>query len=441
MAHGVEIAAVTALLRTVIASHVQPASVSTYPPDRANAQPAGQRLNLFLYHLAPNAAWRNQPLPDRSKPKEGGPTPLALDLYYLLTAFGDDEDEADHQLLGRAMSLLHGRPYLPAATIQQLGALTPTLREANLHERVDAIRIRHEPLSLEESSKLWASFQTQYRVSTAYQVSVVLLEPDVQPAPALPVARRGFGKDGPLVITGVVPEIEAIDFRYVNAPRPALPAAVLDATGQGPGCIARFRINGATPAGSAVVVFDPNNGGPSRPSLRLPVAPEDGAIASTKGAAVNGTWVQATLPAEDASWASGQMKARLEVNMDGRLVYSSPFPFPVAPNLQTNGNLLSYVTFVENGARKLLLHLAPPPGPHRQTLLLLSGLDGARGVSPRSADESSPNYAASTPVFNVQDVPPGRYFVRVRVDMVDSVLLRLKPDGVVEIDQRQVVVL
>ena len=58
------------------------------------------------------------------------------------------------------------------------------------------MRITPEPLSLEEMSKLWTTFQTQYRISAAYQVSVVLIESTRPTRAPLPVLKRGQDDQG-----------------------------------------------------------------------------------------------------------------------------------------------------------------------------------------------------------------------------------------------------
>jgi hypothetical protein len=50
-----------------------------------------------------------------------------------------------------------------------------------LHEQVERVRITLQPLTLEEVAKLWNVFQTPYRISVAYEVSVVLIESTHQP--------------------------------------------------------------------------------------------------------------------------------------------------------------------------------------------------------------------------------------------------------------------
>ena len=79
--------------------------VTTRPPDQVRDREANQ-VNLFLYQTTPNAAWRNIDLPGRSSTgsEPAGPPPLALNLYYLVSAYGRDGDDLDpisHRLLAR----------------------------------------------------------------------------------------------------------------------------------------------------------------------------------------------------------------------------------------------------------------------------------------------------------------------------------------------------
>ncbi len=43
----------------------------------------------------------------------------------------------------------------------------------DLHEQIERVRITPQPLTLEELSKLWMIFQSQYRISAAYRLDVV----------------------------------------------------------------------------------------------------------------------------------------------------------------------------------------------------------------------------------------------------------------------------
>jgi hypothetical protein len=97
---------------------------------------------------------------------------LALNLYYLLSAYGANDDDPDphsHRLLAQAMRLLHDHPVLDPGRIRE------ALAGNDLHEQAERLRVTLQPLTLEEMTKLWNTFQTPYRVSVAYEVSVVLI--------------------------------------------------------------------------------------------------------------------------------------------------------------------------------------------------------------------------------------------------------------------------
>jgi hypothetical protein len=169
--------------------------------DDADASP---RLNLFLYQVTPNQGWRNAALPSRSSVTGERLTnaPLALDLHYVLTAYGRADFQAEI-LLGYAMHLLHERPVLDREAIRRAldpspldGSMLPpafqALIAADLADQVEQIRLTPSFMSQDEMSKLWSAIQSHYRPSAAYQVSVVLIEgvrPGVSP---LPVLSRGI---------------------------------------------------------------------------------------------------------------------------------------------------------------------------------------------------------------------------------------------------------
>ncbi len=212
MSNELAIAACTSTLRHVLQDWFNnsgmTAEVTTLPLDRASQDNPTNRVNLFLYHMLPNAAWRNQPIPQRG---ENSNPPLALNLYYLLTAYGDDVngglvEETDHKLLGHAMTVFHDRPVLDAKDIRDAtnasdGASGPapvSLNQSDLHKQTERIRITPEPLNLDELMKLWGTFhQSPYRISAAYQASVVLLESRGSTSSPFPVLARGENDIGP----------------------------------------------------------------------------------------------------------------------------------------------------------------------------------------------------------------------------------------------------
>src|SRR5437660_7926311 len=124
MSSALGIAAVTAVLKNLldnrlieqgVAASLGDVSVSALPPDRI---PTGaderSQLNLFLYRLTPNSGWRGRTTadgngngaPTRGAAQAVGPRPLALDLHYLVTAYGEQDLQAEI-LLGYAIQTLH----------------------------------------------------------------------------------------------------------------------------------------------------------------------------------------------------------------------------------------------------------------------------------------------------------------------------------------------
>jgi hypothetical protein len=215
MSSALVIASVTAVLKNLldngliqhgIAASLGDASVTVLPPDRI---PVGTeertQLNLFLYRVTPNTGWRNSVPPQINGNGNGNGKagslgnasdgavppdrpPLALDLHYLLTAYGEQDLQAEI-LLGYAMQLFHQTSTLDAPTMRQaleaigqngtgggLSAARTALAAADLSSGVPQIAIFPEFLSTEETSKLFSMLQARYRPSAAYRVSTVLIE-------------------------------------------------------------------------------------------------------------------------------------------------------------------------------------------------------------------------------------------------------------------------
>jgi hypothetical protein len=162
------------------------------------------QLNLFLYRVSPNSGWHNIGYPSRNSAGEiiNNP-PLALNLHYMLTAFGDSELHSE-VLLGFGMQLFHETPILDRAAIQYSltvakSGVTGTLPEdfealahSELAQQIEQIKITPEYLNNEELSKLWTAFQAKYRPCTAYKISVVLIDSKKPVLSPLPVKTRVF---------------------------------------------------------------------------------------------------------------------------------------------------------------------------------------------------------------------------------------------------------
>lgn len=211
MSSPLAIGAVSAVLRNLLDNGIveqvalgTTVTVSATAPDliKLDVPADPPRLNLFMFHTTPNAAWRNVALPSRAPGGERLTNPpLALDLHYLVTAYGKSDFQAEI-LLGYAMHLLHERPMLDRAAIR--AALNPSpldvamlppafqlLTASDLADQVEAIRITPITMPIDELSKLWTAIKSEFRPSAAYQVSVVLVEARKSARSPLPVLSRG----------------------------------------------------------------------------------------------------------------------------------------------------------------------------------------------------------------------------------------------------------
>ncbi|NOZ53818.1 MAG: DUF4255 domain-containing protein [Gammaproteobacteria bacterium] len=202
------LATVTATLQNLVSSVVAGATVTTQPPSVARNGGDGEQINIFLYSTQVNTAFSNAPMPGESRSGEQAYPPLPLILKYLITAYGaNDDDISGQQLMGLAMSLLHDRPLLGQSDI---AGITP---DSNLQQQIERIRITPDPLSLDDMSRLWGTFHSvDYRLSTGYEVSVVLIKSTRSGRAPLPVLRRGEDNQGADVVAAPSPSLSGLRF-------------------------------------------------------------------------------------------------------------------------------------------------------------------------------------------------------------------------------------
>jgi hypothetical protein len=208
MSNTLAIAAVTSTMRHVLHEALggaQPgpvggADVTTYRPGQlSDADTVGNDasgLNVYLYQVTPNHAWNLSDLPTRHGDGSLARRPVAaLDLHYLVTAYGDEEALEPQRLLARGALALASTPVFTKAVIQAAidkydADPTGFLADADLADQAELVKVSPTPLSLEEMSKLWGVLGTPYLLSLAYTATVVLIEADAVPRRALPVRER-----------------------------------------------------------------------------------------------------------------------------------------------------------------------------------------------------------------------------------------------------------
>jgi len=357
--------------------------------------------------------------------------PLALDLHYLITAYGRADFQAEI-LLGYAMHLLHERPVLDRPAIRRalnpspldVSMLPPTfqaLAASDLADQVETIRITPSPMPVEEMSKLWAAIQSHYRPSAAYQVSVVLIEATRPAGSPLPVLSRGPVDPVTHRDRGVVVNADML---------PPLPT-LFDAVPPAKQTVARL--------GETISVTGVRLDGTGAAALlahRLVTTPVELPVALDSA----GTGFTLTLPndlAAQTALAPGlwQLSLRLtptgetrprETNGIGLLIAPAPV---IAADIPLG---LPAASVVRGGAPPqvtVTLQSRPQVRIGQRASLALDG----------TAAEAAPRAAAGDPLVFVfpNSVPVGNRWVRLRVDGVDSPLvLRSGPEPVFDPTQQ-----
>src|SRR5262249_39700964 len=142
-------------------------------PDAGNGEQQAPLVNVYLYQVTPNAAYTNTDLPARRSDGTLVKRPqTALDLHYLFTFHGNEDQLEPQRLLGAVASVLHSQPFLSRDAILKAGQFFGFLADSGLENQVERIRFTPTALSLEEFSKLWSVFfQVEYNLSAAYQAS------------------------------------------------------------------------------------------------------------------------------------------------------------------------------------------------------------------------------------------------------------------------------
>jgi hypothetical protein len=220
MSNALGIAGVTAVLQyylhnlyvSVGSNFPSPVHVSCLAPDQVQQQMASgnttaeNQVNLFLHLVTPNQAWRNvgyASLSSDGTTPIGNP-PLALDLHYLLTAYGSEPWQAE-ALLGFALMMLHQAPVLTRADVDtalaaRLGSSYPyagyplnnSIGKCGIGDQIELLKITPESMGREEMAWLWTALKADYRPTFPFQVSVALLQPDQAASFALPVLQTVF---------------------------------------------------------------------------------------------------------------------------------------------------------------------------------------------------------------------------------------------------------
>jgi hypothetical protein len=200
MSNYLAIATVTATLQRLLQSAIQVdlpgAKVTTVRPEASGGKTPEVGVNIYLYQATPNPAWQNYDLRNRRPKgelvKQGQ---AGLDLFYIMTFYGNDIELEPQRLLGSAVRTIVDNPILTPEMIR--ATLNHSnfryLADSTLEQQVERVTIVPGKMNTEELSKIWSVFfQTPYMLSFACQGGAVLIEGNKQSGRALPVKSVQF---------------------------------------------------------------------------------------------------------------------------------------------------------------------------------------------------------------------------------------------------------
>jgi Pvc16 N-terminal domain len=199
---------VTRALRSLLLSQMANTRSVTLMPPGDDPPGGGSGVNLYMYRLNECPQLRNQPYVGDRAGAPARPWPaLSLELFYLLTPFGpipqsDGNDEAQ-RALGEAMLALHENPVLNRVHLPGFDADT---LPAYLLTSFEDVKIRLHPVSIDELSKIWSTIGKPYRLSVAYEVTLVQITPTRAPSVTAGVVHS----TGVTVVTLDPPRLQSI---------------------------------------------------------------------------------------------------------------------------------------------------------------------------------------------------------------------------------------
>ncbi|WP_165357468.1 DUF4255 domain-containing protein [Sphingosinicella sp. CPCC 101087] len=410
MSTALAIAGVTQILRDLVNDAMIDADVSgtlggnvnvrARAPDlvEEEIQEGESVLNMFMHRISLNTGLANQVLPTRNANGDRvANTPLAIDLHYLVSAYGAADLHAEI-LLGHVLQILHEHPVIGREEIRTAldslpligGDLPPALQSlanTGLADQLEQIRINPAYLSLDDQSKLWTACAASLRSSAAYVVTVLLIEATRPARNPLPVLTLGVGHTGVTLQPDLVPPYPAIAGLTLPLGQPS---ARLGDT---------IILRGHHLGGNPVVARFTN------PRFEDPIL--------VPAAGVSDRQVEVEIPNDAANWGAGPFTIELDVQLAGEPAprRTNGFGLAIAPVMDLPPMA---IVRAPDGSVDVDLDVVPRVRPGQIVSLTIGSREAVTDALPAPADQLH---------FRFEALPAGSQPARLRIDGVDSWLI------------------
>ena len=194
MTNYLAVATVTAALRNIIQTGIKDdlpgTTVTSVTPEGLNNAQKERKINIYLYQVSPiRELQQENSIPNRSR--YNGKTnqrSLQLNLYYLITFYGNELELEPQQLLGSTIRTLLDRSILEKDTIEEAISRSDFLNNSTLVNQVNKVSFTMNSMTPEELTRIWSTlFRSPYSLSIAYVGKAVLIEGGKAGKTALPV--------------------------------------------------------------------------------------------------------------------------------------------------------------------------------------------------------------------------------------------------------------
>jgi hypothetical protein len=389
------IAGVSSSLKALLRDRMtEPANITIAPPDVQVDNISGRRINLYLYHMSENPYLKNQEIPGEGYPGAYGNPPLSLDLRYIFTAFGTkdtgpDGDLEAQQILGDAMRVLHDIAIITPDLVEEKKlSPKPRILDPSLWGEFEQVKITFQPAGLDEISKIWTALpNVNFRRSVLYEVSVVQVQSKKPRSIALPVKlNRVYALPMRSPLIQQIFRQPPVDNQLIAAVEEGETLRLVGTNFRAP--VTRVTMDGVT--GTIASISDSQ--------IDVVVPP------GTLKIGLHSLQIEQDVMLNEVDGQPPVQRPAFRSNLAGFLLL--PKLVTVTPPTATAGDTITVT-------------VQPAVAPTQEKILLLG--DNAVPAVPVPFDSSPSNNVQFTlPVAPDPVVPPGNYFLRIRIDGAES---------------------